>query len=124
MKGIKQEITKESFNKSTLRGIIRKGFITKGDLDKTSITEFTKSKIKDLDFDLCFVRDKNLCFLLNTKSKTIYNCLDCKLTGYFDYFKKQNLDWQVVDLESIHPDNLHSRGLGIDKIASDNNFTL
>ena len=32
MKGIKQEITKASFNKSTLKGVIRKGFITRGDL--------------------------------------------------------------------------------------------
>ncbi len=124
MKGIKQEITKASFSKSTLKGVIRKGFISKADLDKTNLTDYTKDKIKGVSFDLCFVRDKNLCFMLNTKTKTIYNCKDCKLNGYFDYFASQNKDWKIEHLENIHPDNLHSRGLGVEKTASQNGFTL
>ena len=124
MKGIKQEITKASFNKSTLKGVIRKGFITKVDFEKTSLSDYTKKAVESVDFDLCFIRDKNLCFLLNTKSKVIYNCIDCRLNQYFDYFVKQNHDWKVVELENIHPANLFSRGLSVEKIASNNNFTL
>ena len=90
MKGIRQEYSAKSFNKSTLNGFIRKGFISGQDIDKTRITEYTKNKIAQVDFDLLFIRDKQVCFLLDNKNKIVYNCVDCTLQGYFDYFVSKN----------------------------------
>lgn len=129
MKGIKNTISKESFNKSTLKGFIRKGFIDYKDINKTLLTDYTKNKINEsTDFNkesvLYFVRDKNLCFIIDSQNKQVFNIVDCKLSQYFDYFISKNKDYKVVNLNNYLPDNIHARGLGIDKIASQNNFSL
>lgn len=124
MKGIKQDITKASFAKSTLKGCIRKGFITSADIEKTKLTSYTIEKIKQVDFDLLFVRDKQVCFLLDSKNKIVYNCKDCTLTGYVDYFISKNNDYKVIDLQDVHPADLRARGLAVDKIAESKGFTL
>ena len=124
MKGIKNSISKESFNRSTLRGIIRKGFITKADFDKTKLTEHTKQVASGLSADLFFVRDKNLCFGLDTKNKVIYKVADCALAQYADYVIKQNKDWSVENIDNVHPADLRSRGLAVEKVAESAGFTL
>lgn len=132
MKGIKQDINKTSFSKSTLNGIIRKGFISINDLDKTKLLDYTKSVINqvvdnnklDCKSVLLFIRDKNLCFILDNKNKVIYRAADCNLQGYYDYFINKNVDYKSVDIEKAHPDNIRARGLSVEKIASNNGFTL
>ena len=123
MKGIKNSITKESFSKSTLKGIIRKGFITKSDLDKTSLTEHTKKAVENIDCDLLFVRDKQCLFCLDNKNKIVYDC-QSSLGGYLDYFVSKNNNYKVEKIDNVHPLDLRKRGLSVEKIASDNNFTL
>ena len=132
MKGIKNAIDKSSFSKSTLGGIIRKGFIGINDLDKTKLLDYTKSVINqvvdnnkiDNKSVLLFIRDKNFCFLLDNKNKVIYRAVDCNVSGYYDYFISKNPDYKSVDIEKAHPDNIRARGLSVDKIASNNNFTF
>ena len=123
MKGVKNSITKESFSKSTLRGVIRKGFITKADLENTSLTDYTKKAIESVDFNLLFIRDKQCLFLLDNKNKVVYDC-QSTLPQYLDYFMEKNTDYQKQVLENIHPADLRKRGLSVEKVASENNFTL
>lgn len=129
MKGIKNAITSASFNKSTLRGVIRKGFITDNDLDNTSLTQHTKSAIahyldSGLCFDLYFVRDKQVVFILDNKNKIVYDC-QSSLSAYFDYFVEKNKNTYTVEkLDNIHPLDLRKRGLSVEKLASQNNFVL
>lgn len=134
MKGIKQEYSAKSFSKSTLQGVIRKGFISMEDIDKTSLTEYSKARIKEVidwqekeekhNIDLLFIRDKQVCFLIDSKDKIVFNCIDCTLQGYYNYFINKNNDYKVQDLPNMHPDNLRARGLSVEKIASDKGFTL
>lgn len=123
MKGIKNSITKESFSKSTLKGIIRKGFITSNDLENTSLTEHTKKAISNIKYNLLFVRDKQVLFLLDNENKVVYDC-QSTLPQYLDYFISKNNDYKVEKLENIMPHDLRKRGLSVEKIASNNNFTL
>ena len=128
MKGIKNSITKESFSKSTLKGIIRKGFITDKDLDNTSLTQHTKSIIthyldSGLSFDLYFVRDKQVLFILDNKNKVVYDC-QSSLGQYLDYFVSKNQDYKVEKLDNVHPLDLRKRGLSVEKIANQSGFTL
>ena len=123
MKGIKNSISKESFSKSTLRGVIRKGFITKADLENTSLTDYTKKSIESINYNLLFVRDKQVLFLLNNKDKIVYDC-QSSLPQYLEYFMEKNKDYTKQVLENVHPADLRKRGLSVEKIASDNNFTL
>ena len=77
MKGTKQEYSAKSFSKSTLQGVIRKGFITIEDINKTSLTDYSKARIKEVidwqekeekhNIDLMFIRDKQICFLIDKK---------------------------------------------------------
>ena len=132
MKGIKKAIDKTSFNKSTLKGFIRKGFVGIVDFDKTKLTDYTKSKLTDFiksqdekkkTVDLFFVRDKQVVFCLDTKSKIVYDC-QSTLGAYFDYFVKQNSDYKIEKLENIHPTDLRARGLSVDKLANESGFCL
>lgn len=124
-RGIKKEIDGSSFARSTLSGIIRKGFVRVDELDKTKLMDLTRQVAGKLTVDLLFVRDKWLCFGLDTKTKTIYKINDCQLRQYVDYFIIKNNDWSVVEVdEKTHPADIHARTSGVSKVAVDNGFIL
>lgn len=125
MKGIRQAITKDSFKKSTLAGVIRKGFVSGADIDSTKLTDKTKQAIAGLSgADLFFVRDKWLCFAMDTKNKVLFCPSDCGLADYAKYFIDKNPDYKVQDIGQVHPADIHARGLAVDKVAQSKGFVL
>lgn len=123
MKGAKKPIEASSFSRSTLRGVIRKGFISPDDVEKTNLPQYTRDEIKQyLTKDsLLFVRDKQCLFIIN-KEEVVF-ASDVSLPQYIEYFKSKNPQYKYIEKQWT-PSDLRSRGLAVEKMAEQNGFSL
>lgn len=123
MKGTKKPIEASSFSRSTLRGVIRKGFIAPGDIEKTNLPQYTRDEIKQYltEDSLLFVRDKQCLFIIN-KEEVVF-ASDVSLPQYIEYFRSKNPQYKYIEKQWT-PSDLRSRGLAVEKIAEQNGFSL
>lgn len=122
-RGQKNIIDKASFNRSTLRGVIRKGFIAPSDIEKTSLPQYTRDEIKQYltKEALLFVRDKQCLFII--AGDKVYFSGDSNLLQYIEYFKSKNPQYLYIEKQWT-PSDLRTRGLAVEKIAEQNGFSL
>ena len=122
-KGIKKSIEAGSFSRSTLRGVIRKGFISPEDIEKTSLPQYTRDEIQKYltKKSLLFVRDKQCLFIINEGGVVFAG--DVSLPQYIEYFKSKNPQYKYTEAQWT-PSDLRSRGLAVEKIAEQNGFSL
>ena len=122
-RGQKNNIDKSSFSMSTLKGVIRKGFISPSDIEKTSLPQYTRDEIKQYldEGSLLFVRDKQCLFVI-TGDKVFY-ASDISLPQYIDYFMSKNPQYKYIEKQWT-PSDLRKRGLAVEKIAEQNGFSL
>ena len=123
MKGAKKQIEASSFSRSTLRGVIRKGFISPSDIEKTNLPQYTRDEIKQYltKKSLLFVRDKQCLFIIN-EGEVLF-ASDISLPQYIEYFKSKNPQYKYIEKQWT-PSDLRSRGLAVEKIAEQNGFSL
>lgn len=123
MKGIKKPVEASSFSRSTLRGVIRKGFISASDIEKTSLPQYTRDEIKQYltNKSLLFIRDKQCLFIIN-EGEVLF-ASDISLPQYIEYFKSKNPQYKYIEKQWT-PSDLRSRGLAVEKIAEQNGFSL
>lgn len=122
-KGIKKQIEASSFSRSTLRGVIRKGFISPSDIEKTNLPQYTRDEIAQYlnEASVLFVRDKQCLFIVNKKQ--VFFSSDSNLPQYIEYFKNKNPQYEYIEKQWT-PSDLRSRGLAVEKIAEQNGFSL
>lgn len=123
MRGQKNTISKASFNRSTLKGVIRKGFISPNDIEKTNLPQYTRDEIKQYlkKESLLFVRDKQCLFIIS--GSEVYFSGDSNLLQYIEYFKSKNPQYSYIEKQWT-PSDLRARGLAVEKIAEQNGFSL
>jgi len=122
-RGLKNSIDKSSFSMSTLRGVIRKGFISPADIEKTSLPQYTRDEIKQYlnDKSILFVRDKQCLFIIS--GDEVFYASDISLPQYIEYFKSKNPQYKYIEKQWT-PSDLRKRGLAVEKIAEQNGFSL
>ena len=123
MKGTKKPIEASSFSRSTLRGVIRKGFVSPSDIEKTNLPQYTRDEIKQYltKESVLFVRDKQCLFIIS--GDKVYFSSDTNLPQYIEYFKNKNAQYEYIEKQWT-PSDLRSRGLAVEKIAEQNGFSL
>ena len=122
-RGQKNTINKSSFSTSTLRGVIRKGFIAPSDIEKTSLPQYTRDEIKQYlkKESILFVRDKQCLFIIS--GDEVFYASDISLPQYIEYFKSKNPQYKYIEKQWT-PSDLRKRGLAVEKIAEQNGFSL
>ena len=122
-RGQKNTINKSSFSMSTLRGVIRKGFISPSDIEKTSLPQYTREAIKQYlkEGSILFVRDKQCLFIIS--GDEVFYASDISLPQYIEYFKSKNPQYKYIEKQWT-PSDLRKRGLAVEKIAEQNGFSL
>ena len=123
MKGAKKPIEASSFSRSTLRGVIRKGFISPSDIEKTNLPQYTRDEIKQYldEASILFVRDKQCLFVIT--GEKVYFSGDTNLPQYIEHFKSKNSQYKYIEKQWT-PSDLRSRGLAVEKIAEQKGFSL
>lgn len=116
-------MNKKQFTKSTLRGVIRKGFISPSEIEKTKLPQFTRDEIKKYlqEDSLLFVRDKQ-CLLIINGSEVVFS-ENTNLAQYIEYFREKNPQFEYTGANWT-PEDLRARGLKVEKIAENYGFSL
>lgn len=122
-RGQKNNMDKSSFSMSTLKGVIRKGFISPADIEKTSLPQYTRDEIKQYlkKESLIFVRDKQCLFIIS--GGRVFYASDISLPQYIEYFRSKNPQYEYIEKQWT-PGDLRKRGLAVEKIAEQAGFSL